>query len=104
MVPPESTAQAEETSDPLLPTTLRYPEEKNFRSRVIKNLPKVKRQPYAGGAMRSQSLLENMESTVNTLQTLDQFETKVVELFDDMLKVRLESFESQLNKLQVIEE
>jgi uncharacterized protein with HEPN domain len=50
------------------------------------------------------SLIENMESTVNSLQTLDQFETKVIELFDEMLKVRLESFEAQLNKLQVIEE
>jgi hypothetical protein len=35
---------------------------------------------------------------------MDQFETKVVELFEGMLKVRLESFEAQLNKLQVIEE
>ena len=50
------------------------------------------------------SLFENMETTVNSLQTLDQFETKVVELFNNMLRVRLESFESQLNKLQVIEE
>jgi hypothetical protein len=50
------------------------------------------------------SLLENMESTVNSLQTLDEFETKVVKLFDDMINVRLESFEAQLNKLQVIEE
>jgi hypothetical protein len=50
------------------------------------------------------NLLENMESTVNSLQTLDEFETKVVKLFDDMMNVRLESFEAQLNKLQVIEE
>ena len=32
MVPPESTAQAEEAIDPFLPTTVRYPEKKNFRS------------------------------------------------------------------------
>ncbi len=50
------------------------------------------------------NLFETMETTVNSLQTLGQFETKVVELFDDMLRVRLESFETQLNKLQVIEE
>jgi hypothetical protein len=50
------------------------------------------------------SLFENMETTVGSLQTMDQFETKVVELFEGMLKVRLESFEAQLNKLQVIEE
>jgi glycosyltransferase involved in cell wall biosynthesis len=50
------------------------------------------------------TLFENMETTVSSLQSLSEFETKVVELFDDMLKVRLESFEAQLNKLQVIEE
>ena len=49
-------------------------------------------------------LFENMKSTVESLQTLDQFESKVVELFEGMLKVRMESFEAQLNKLQVIEE
>ena len=61
MVPPENTAQAVETIDPLLPTTLRYPE-KNFRFRVIKNLPKVKRQAYAGGTMRSHKLLGEHET------------------------------------------
>jgi hypothetical protein len=50
------------------------------------------------------SLFENMETTVGSLQTIDDFERKVVELFEEMLYVRLESFEAQLNKLQVIEE
>jgi elongation factor G len=50
------------------------------------------------------SLFENMETTVGSLQTIDNFERKVVELFEEMLYVRLESFEAQLNKLQVIEE
>ena len=49
------------------------------------------------------TLFENMETAVSSLQSLSEFETKVVELFDNMLKVRLESFEAQLNKLQVIE-
>lgn len=50
------------------------------------------------------SLFENMDKTVDSLQTLEDFETKVVDLFNKMLSVRLESFEAQLNKLQVIEE
>lgn len=50
------------------------------------------------------TLFENMESTVQSLPTLSQFEENVVELFERMLEVRLDSFESQLNKLQVIEE
>ena len=48
LIPPETNPNAEETVDPLLPSTLQYPGN-NSRPRVIKNLPKVKRHPYAGG-------------------------------------------------------
>ena len=45
-------------------------------------------------------LFENMQRTVDSLKTLDQFNEDTVELFTKIFDVRITSFEDQLEKLQ----
>lgn len=46
------------------------------------------------------SIYDEMDKTVNSLISKNEFESKVVELFNSYLQVRLLSFEEQLNKLK----
>lgn len=48
-------------------------------------------------------LFTEMEKTVSNLITKEDFDKNVVSLFEKLIKTRLESFESQLNKLQTVE-
>jgi hypothetical protein len=48
-------------------------------------------------------LFNNMEKTVESLNTKEKFKTETLDLFQRLITVRLESFEMQLNKLQTIE-
>lgn len=47
-------------------------------------------------------LYDEMQKTVETLITEEQFEEKVLNIFDSYIQTRLEGFESQLNKLKEI--
>jgi len=49
----------------------------------------------------SETLIKSMEDTVKNLPTEEQFEKTVDTLFEGFLDTRLESFETQLNKLQI---
>lgn len=49
-------------------------------------------------------LLTEMETTVKTLPTKEEFDTLSVSIFEKFLNTRLSTFEEQLNKLQTIEE
>ena len=48
----------------------------------------------------SETLLKSMDETVSNLPTKEQFEKTSITLFEGYLNTRLESFETQLNKLQ----
>lgn len=48
----------------------------------------------------SETLTKSMSETVSKLPTQEDFEKKVDELFQNYLNTRLESFETQLNKLE----
>jgi hypothetical protein len=45
-------------------------------------------------------LFENIQRTVDSLKTLDQFNEDTIELFTKIFGVRITSFEDQLEKLQ----
>jgi hypothetical protein len=49
-------------------------------------------------------LLEEMENTVKTLPSLEDFESEVVSIFSKFFETRLENFVIQLDKFQTIEE
>lgn len=49
----------------------------------------------------SETLMKSMDETVEKLPTKEQFEQTVDELFGGYINTRLESFETQLNKLQI---
>jgi hypothetical protein len=49
-------------------------------------------------------LLEEMENTVKTLLSLEDFESEVVSIFSKFFETRLENFVIQLDKFQTIEE
>lgn len=51
----------------------------------------------------SPTLIEGMETTVNSLPTFDKFEAKTIELFEGFNQTRKESFEEQLNKFETTE-
>jgi glycosyltransferase involved in cell wall biosynthesis len=50
-----------------------------------------------------QKLFDEMDKTVTSLQSEEDFKNKVIDTFDEYVKIRLESFESQLTKLQETE-
>jgi len=52
----------------------------------------------------SSELLNEAKTTVETLQTKNEFKNKSVSLFDEYITTRLTSFQEQLSKLQTIEE
>jgi hypothetical protein len=52
----------------------------------------------------SETLLTEMKNTVDNLPTKENFDSKVVEIFDGYINTRLTSFEEQLNKFTTIEE
>jgi hypothetical protein len=45
-------------------------------------------------------LYENIKKTVESLPTKESFNKNVLDLFEEYFKIRIESFEEQLNKLQ----
>ena len=47
-------------------------------------------------------LFENMDRTIESLSTPEKFESDTVELFSNIFKTRLSSFEDQLSKLETI--
>jgi hypothetical protein len=47
-------------------------------------------------------LFDNMDKTIETISTLDKFESDTVELFTKMFESRITSFEDQLSKLETI--
>ena len=49
----------------------------------------------------SETLMKSMDETVEKLPTKEKFEQTVDELFSGYINTRLESFETQLNKLQI---
>lgn len=49
----------------------------------------------------SETLMKSMDETVKKLPTKEQFEQTVDKLFGGYINTRLESFETQLNKLQI---
>jgi hypothetical protein len=49
-------------------------------------------------------LLTEMETTIKSLPTKEEFDTLSVSIFEKFLNTRLSTFEEQLNKLQTIEE
>lgn len=52
----------------------------------------------------SEDFITNMNETVNSLQTKEDFNKQSVSLFDEYFSIRLQSFEDQISKLQTIEE
>lgn len=52
----------------------------------------------------NENLYSEMDKTVSSLPNKETFDSKVKELFDGYLNVRLNSFEEQLNKLSTIEQ
>lgn len=51
----------------------------------------------------SESLYEGMNKTVSELPSKDEFNKKVISIFEEFINTRLVSFEEQLNKLETIE-
>jgi glycosyltransferase involved in cell wall biosynthesis len=51
----------------------------------------------------NESLYENIEKTAEKYTKIDEFESKVIDLFTKYIETRLEPFQEQLNKLQTIE-
>lgn len=51
----------------------------------------------------NESLYENIEKTADKYTKVDEFESKVIDLFTRYIETRLEPFQEQLNKLQTIE-
>lgn len=47
-------------------------------------------------------LFFNMDKTMETISTLEKFESETVELFSRMFEVRITSFEDQLSKLETV--
>jgi glycosyltransferase involved in cell wall biosynthesis len=52
----------------------------------------------------SETLYENMSTTSSNYQNKNKFESKVLELFEEFFTSRLNSFQEQLDKLNVTEE
>jgi glycosyltransferase involved in cell wall biosynthesis len=47
-------------------------------------------------------LFFNMDKTMETISTLEKFESDTIELFSRMFEVRITSFEDQLSKLETL--